>query len=167
MADDIDIPEEATAWLESEAIAFFESGGVELPRPSGLAGAEIQAFYDVKREEAACSSAVMVAALARTLYGGKEPPAGTDVEATSSAAATESNAVVPAEWQFLESLGLMAWQERLQAALTAQGGAGKGACGLRAWQENDKNGFDMSLMGMGLKLGHRQKLLLHLRQISI
>merc|ERR1711920_134514 len=77
LADDIDIPEEATAWAESDVVAFFESGGTELPRKPGLAGAEIIAFYDMKRQEAASSSAVMVAALARTLYGDVQPAAPT------------------------------------------------------------------------------------------
>ena len=51
MADDIDIPEEATAWVPSEAIAFFESGGNELPEIArGFEGAEIHAHYELKQK---------------------------------------------------------------------------------------------------------------------
>ena len=32
LADDVEIPAEAVAWIEEEAVAFFESGGTELPR---------------------------------------------------------------------------------------------------------------------------------------
>ena len=52
LADDLKLPAEAVAWIESEARAYFESGGVELPRPRGLESAEIHAFYDMRREEA-------------------------------------------------------------------------------------------------------------------
>ena len=41
LADDLELPAEAVAWIESEARAYFESGGVELPRPRGLESAEI------------------------------------------------------------------------------------------------------------------------------
>ena len=46
LADDLELPAEAVAWIESEARAYFESGGVELPRPRGLESAESHAIYD-------------------------------------------------------------------------------------------------------------------------
>ena len=50
MADDVEIPDEAVAWVESEARAYFESGGRELPTiAGGFEGAEIHAHYEVRR----------------------------------------------------------------------------------------------------------------------
>ena len=50
LADDIEIPKEATAWLEIEARAYFESGGNELPKiMGGFEGAEIHAFYEMNQ----------------------------------------------------------------------------------------------------------------------
>ena len=51
MADDVDIPSEAVAWVEKEAYAYFESGGRELPQIlSGFDGAEIHAHYELKQK---------------------------------------------------------------------------------------------------------------------
>lgn len=50
MADDIDIPAEAVAWVPSEAIAYFESGGNEMPQiMAGFEGAEIHAHYELSQ----------------------------------------------------------------------------------------------------------------------
>ena len=51
MADDVDIPGEAVAWVESECYAYFESGGQELPQiMAGFEGAEIHAHYEIKQK---------------------------------------------------------------------------------------------------------------------
>ena len=51
MADDVPIPAEATAWVESECIAYFESGGNELPQiMGGFEGAEIHAHYELSQK---------------------------------------------------------------------------------------------------------------------
>ena len=51
MADDVDIPPEAVAWVEKEAYAYFESGGRELPQiMAGFDGAEIHAHYELSQK---------------------------------------------------------------------------------------------------------------------
>ena len=70
MADDIDIPNEAVAWVESEARAYFESGGNELPTiMGGFEGAEIHAFYDMtQRRMETTDSDTMLEALSAALF---------------------------------------------------------------------------------------------------
>lgn len=50
LADDIPIPDEAVAWIESEAVEYFESGGFKVPRESGLEGAEVHAYYELAQK---------------------------------------------------------------------------------------------------------------------
>ena len=51
MADDVDIPPEALAWIPSEAHAYFESGGRELPElRAGFDGAEVHAHYEMQQK---------------------------------------------------------------------------------------------------------------------
>ena len=51
MADDIDIPAEAVAWVPCEVRAYFESGGNELPTiMGGFEGAEIHAHYELTQK---------------------------------------------------------------------------------------------------------------------
>ena len=70
MADDLDIPKEATAWVESEAFAYFESGGNELPTIyGGFEGAEIHAFYEInQRRMESTDSDTMLDALSAALF---------------------------------------------------------------------------------------------------
>ena len=70
MADDIEIPREATAWVESEARAFFESGGNELPTiMAGFEGAEIHAFYEIsQRRLETTDQGTMMDALSAALF---------------------------------------------------------------------------------------------------
>ena len=51
MADDVPIPPEALAWVESECITYFETGGRELPNIAvGFEGAEIHAHYEINQK---------------------------------------------------------------------------------------------------------------------
>lgn len=51
LADDVPIPDEATAWIEPECRAYFESGGRELPQiMAGFEGAEIHAHYELQQK---------------------------------------------------------------------------------------------------------------------
>ena len=70
MADDVEIPPEAVAWVPCEARAYFESGGRELPTiMGGFEGAEIHAHYEMaqKRMEHMDSDA-MLDALSAALF---------------------------------------------------------------------------------------------------
>uniref|UniRef100_A0A7S4C102 Uncharacterized protein n=1 Tax=Chrysotila carterae TaxID=13221 RepID=A0A7S4C102_CHRCT len=69
LADDLELPEEATAWMEEDAVAYFESGGTLLPRPVGLGAMELHTYYDMKRHEALGSSSVMLTALKKVFQG--------------------------------------------------------------------------------------------------
>ena len=70
MADDVEIPHEATAWIPSEARAYFESGGRELPTiMGGFEGAEIHAFYEMEqRRFETTDSDTMLDALSAALF---------------------------------------------------------------------------------------------------
>ena len=70
MADDIEIPHEATAWIPVEARAFFESGGQELPEiKAGFEGAEIHAFYEMRQRRMESTDAdTMMDALSAALF---------------------------------------------------------------------------------------------------
>ena len=70
MADDVVIPHEAIAWIESEAIAYFESGGFELPTiQPGFEGAEIHAFYEMSQRRMETTNAdTMMDALSAALF---------------------------------------------------------------------------------------------------
>ena len=69
LADDVEIPAEAVAWTEEEACAFFESGGRELPRKPGLEGAEVLAYYEVRKPTVdSSSSAFLMDALHSALH---------------------------------------------------------------------------------------------------
>ena len=70
MADDVEIPYEATAWIPSEARAYFESGGQELPQiMPGFEGAEIHAFYDMnQRRMESTDMDTMLDALSKSLF---------------------------------------------------------------------------------------------------
>ncbi|EOD16318.1 hypothetical protein EMIHUDRAFT_210674 [Emiliania huxleyi CCMP1516] len=122
LADDLELPAEAVAWIESEARAYFESGGVELPRPRGLESAEIHAFYDMRREEARSSSAALLR----------------------------------------ETLGSAEVWPQLAAALRARGDAAS-ASALAAWSREEPQALLAELASLGLKMGHRQRLLLVLQ----
>ena len=51
LADDIEIPPEAVAWVPCEVRAYFESGGNELPTIyAGFEGAEIHAHYELTQK---------------------------------------------------------------------------------------------------------------------
>ena len=160
LADDLELPAEAVAWIESEARAYFESGGVELPRPRGLESAEIHAFYDMRREEARSSSAVMLAALAKTLGG---PPAKPPAEPAPAAAPEPSSpADADAEALLRETLGSAEVWPQLAAALRARGDAAS-ASALAAWSREEPQALLAELASLGLKMGHRQRLLLALQ----
>ena len=69
MADDIDIPEEATSWISTEAHKFFESGGTDYPRPEGLESAETHAWYDLNQRQFESTDAdTMMDALSMALF---------------------------------------------------------------------------------------------------
>ena len=70
MADDIDPPDEATAWVESELIEYFESGGNNLPQIlGGFEGAEIHAHYEMKQKRMEHNTADdMMEALSAALF---------------------------------------------------------------------------------------------------
>lgn len=70
MADDLEIPYEATAWIESEARAYFESGGQEIPTiMGGFEGAEIHAFYEInQRRMESTDQDTMLDALSAALF---------------------------------------------------------------------------------------------------
>ena len=147
MADDLDIPAEAVAWIEVEARAFFDSGGVEYPRPQGLEAAEIHAFYDLAREDARSSSSVMLAALTRTLGGSALP------------------AVSPGDGEaFLaRTVGSAGCWPQLGLVLETRGSPPTVA-GLRAWQRDDAQGLREQLTRLGLKVGHRQRIVAALEE---
>jgi hypothetical protein len=69
-ADDVDIPPEAVAWVPSEAIDFFESGGVTLPSiAAGFEGAEIHAYYEINQKRVEdFGTDDMLAALSSALF---------------------------------------------------------------------------------------------------
>jgi len=166
MADDLEIPAEAKAWIEVEARAFFDSGGVEYPRPQGLEAAEIHAFYDLAREDARSSSSVMLAALTKTL-GSCVPPAssaagsaGAPPQVTSPAAPPPAAVASDEGGQALLlncTGGSIACWPQLALGLEARGSPPTGT-GLRAWHRDDAPGLQGELTRLGLKLGHRQRL---------
>lgn len=162
MADDLEIPAEAVAWIEHEARIFFESGGDVYPRPAGLEGAEIHAFYDLAREEARSSASVMMAALARTLAGTKPGEAAPSATPASVAAATAEQGG-EAEGLFEQTVGSAEAWPKLAAGLQERGDAADLA-GLRAWRREDPQSLQARLMELGMKLGIRQRLLIALEQ---
>jgi len=70
MADDVEIPPEAVAWVPSEARKYFESGGMELPKIwGGFEGAEIHAHYELaQRRFESTDSDAMLDALSEALF---------------------------------------------------------------------------------------------------
>ena len=70
LADDVEIPPEAVAWVPSEARAYFESGGQELPQiMAGFEGAEIRSFYELnQRQFESTGSDAMLGALEQALF---------------------------------------------------------------------------------------------------
>eukprot|EP00967_Tisochrysis_lutea_P097273 scaffold142806_cov43-Tisochrysis_lutea.AAC.1 len=175
MADDLDIPSEAVAWIETEARTFFESGGTEYPRPQGLEGAEIHAFFDKAREDARSSSAVMMAALAKTL--GATPPRVTKENSASPTPVTQSqgacgcastlnitsqatSVAIPADVHELlvQTVGCVDCWPLIASQLQARGATAT-LVELRAWQRADATEFRECIGKLGLKMGQRQRLL--------
>ena len=129
LADDVEIPPESVAWIEAEARAYFESGGAELPRKPGLEGAEVLAYYEVRKPTVHNSSpAFLMDALHTTLYGedrggapaAAQPEAGSlaelrsrggDVAALRALAASDRAALS----EQLRALGYAKLGHRLQA----------------------------------------------------
>ena len=167
LADDVEIPAEAVAWIEEEAVAFFESGGTELPRKPGLQGAEVLAYYEVRKPTVnSSSSAFLMDALHSALHLEGEPadhggssakpePGGFGLGDDSLLASTP---VAEDGEKLLRSLGLAAkWPafkadglvsvERMQRAL-----------------EHDPRGLDKQLALMSVKRGQRKLLVGALRQ---
>lgn len=70
LADDVDVPPEATAWTDEQAYEFFESGGKTLPRiGAGFQGAEIHTFYELNQQRfESTSSDAMLDALSSALF---------------------------------------------------------------------------------------------------
>jgi len=70
MADDVEIPPEAIAWVPTEARRYFESGGRELPKIwGGFEGAEIHAHYELaQRRFESTDSDAMLDALSEALF---------------------------------------------------------------------------------------------------
>jgi hypothetical protein len=179
MADDVDIPPEAVAWIEHEARTFFESGGVELPRPRGLEGAEIHAFYDIAREDAKSSTAVMMAALARTLgaappaaapetgraaaaaaeprAGQSAPPAYADAAPPAAAPATAAVVDAHARAFLVQAVGSADCWPSLASGLKAFG-LEQSLAGLRACHRDDPARLRQLISQLDLKVGQRQRL---------
>ena len=172
LADDVEIPAEAVAWIEEEAHAFFESGGTELPRKPGLQGAEVLAYYEVRKPTVnSSSSAFLMDALHSALRLEDEPVdrGGTSAEPGGLAAEGEvcggnplenslSPPVVEDGEKLLRSLGLAAnWP-----AFKADGLVSVERM-LRAL-EHDQEGLDKQLALMGVKRGQRKLLVSALRQ---
>eukprot|EP00962_Isochrysis_galbana_P061667 scaffold41827_cov191-Isochrysis_galbana.AAC.1 len=180
MADDVDIPPEAVAWIEHEARTFFESGGVELPRPHGLEGSEIHVFYDLAREDAKSSTAVMMAALAKTL-GAAPPPTAPPPETGRGAAAAAAEpcaghlappadagpaagppaapAVVDPDARecLVQSVGSADSWPSLASGLAARG-LEPSLAGLRACHRDDPAQLRQLIAQLDLKVGQRQRL---------
>jgi hypothetical protein len=70
LADDVEIPPEALAWVECEARAYFESGGLELPTiGGGFDGAEIRSFYELNQKHVeSVGTDEMLGALSSALF---------------------------------------------------------------------------------------------------
>ena len=137
-ADDIDIPDEAISWIEPEAREFFESGGQQLPRKQGLQGAEVLAYYEVRKPTVHnVAPDFLMGALNSTLFGGDGEQ--TDGNNSSAAASVSAAATV-------EPGGL--------AELEARGGRSEelrtlAICG-------DRAALSERLKALGyVKLGHR------------
>jgi hypothetical protein len=179
MADDLDIPPEAVAWIEHEARTFFESGGVELPRPCGLEGSEIHVFYDMAREDARSSTAVMMAALAKTL--GAAPPApahsletgrgaATPAEPRADPSASPANAASPsgppvtppvvdadAREFLVQAVGSADCWPSLASGLAASG-LEPSLAGMCACHRDDPAKLRQLIAQLDLKMGQRQRL---------
>ena len=99
-ADDIDIPDEAISWIESEAHEFFESGGQQLPRKQGLQGAEVLAYYEVRKPTVHnVAPGFLMGALSSTLFGGDGEQADADSSASTSVSAAAAEPGSLAELQ--------------------------------------------------------------------
>ena len=158
-ADDIEIPDEAVAWVEKEAIDFFQSGGETYPRPAGLESCEIHAYYDKRRDEVANSSDTMLAALERALRA-------------NTARAASSAPGASGAWHFLTELGLAEFEPPLRAALAelmpafpAEG------CGyhdillsLEMCRTQKGEALRSKLTDAGMKVGQRQRLVKYLEE---
>lgn len=93
-ADDIAIPGEAVSWVEDEAREFFDSGGQQLPRKPGLDGAEVVAYYEVRKPTVHnVGPGFLTGALNRALFGGDCEQSDADSSAAASVSAAAAAAV--------------------------------------------------------------------------
>ena len=166
LADDVEIPAEAVAWIEEEAVAFFESGGTELPRKPGLQGAEVLAYYEVRKPTVnSSSSAFLMDALHSALHLEGEPadrggssaepePGGLglgDSPLASTPVAEDGEKLLrslglAAKWPAFKADGLVSVERMLRAL------------------EHDPKGLDKQLALMSVKRGQRKLLVGALRQ---
>ena len=121
LADDIDIPDEAVAWVRDEAVEFFESGGSKLPRHAGIAGAEVHAWHDLQqRQFESTDTGTMLEALERAF-----DKLGTGAAAPGPAAADAVGTVCEAPARdaelLFERLGVAARWKSVEADLVSMG----------------------------------------------
>lgn len=115
-ADDVDIPDEAVAWIEPEARDFFMSGGVELPRKLGLEGAEVLAYYETRKQTVHNSSPeFLMGALQATLFGQGSQDAESGTPEPGSLAELQTRGVDLTELRALAEADRAALSERLRA----------------------------------------------------